>query len=95
MKLSKLQKSIVNNHLQSKETGIWTSQPLDGTLECIKTELLAGRTIRALYETIETRFCSVGSQIMAAPELLGHLSNDYKRNIRRGFAQVFTKLNIH
>jgi hypothetical protein len=93
MKLTPLQKQIIKAHLSSKESGIWTAK-IDGSLSGLKSELVSGRTCCSLYETIETRFCSVVSTIMASAELLGHQSDSYKKSIREGFIQVFKKLDI-
>jgi len=93
MKLSPIQKKIVQAHLESKQSGNWTAK-IDGSLSGLKSELLEGRTCKSIFEMIETRYCSVGSTIMASAELLGHQSESYKKGIRAGFTQVFKNLNI-
>jgi hypothetical protein len=93
MKFSPIQKKIIQAHLESKQSGNWTAK-IDGSLSGLKSELLAGRTCKSIFEMIETRFCSVCSTIMASAELLGHQSETYKAGIRKGFAQIFKNLNI-
>ena len=94
-KLTKLQKQIINAHLKAKAENIFLASPdFDGSLDQVKQSLLRGDTIRWIYETIEYKYCSVGSIILSSGELFNHQSQNYKANIRYGFKILFSNLNI-
>lgn len=61
----------------------------------LRTALIDGKTIHQLHKTIEQKFVSVTSQLMASPQIMGHISEAYKKSYAKGFKELLTKLNIH
>lgn len=77
-------KAIADAHLEAKRSGIFDN-PRVTTKEEVIEALLGGKTLLAVLEEIEIRFCSVGSLLMASHFSFGHHSNNYKANVYKGF----------
>jgi hypothetical protein len=78
-------KMIADAHIRGKING-----KFDDPIVCNKSELLTalkqGKTFSQLLDTIEIRFCSVGTLLLASGTILDqHISNNYKNSIYKGF----------
>lgn len=93
-RITQAQKKIADAHIAAKQANKYDDPTLDGTLAGVKKAMLEGKTIRMVMETIETRYTSVGSQLLASPALFGHQSKNYKAGIYAGFKAFLTNLNI-
>jgi hypothetical protein len=94
-RINQAQKKIAEAHIAAKQANKYDDPQLDGSLDCLKKALLDGKTIRYIMETIETRYTSVGSQLLASPALFGHHSKNYKAGVYKGFKEVLTNLKIN
>ncbi len=84
-RISKQAKAIADKHIAAKLSGQFDN-PQVSTKEDIISSLMAGKTFSAVLETIETRFCSIGTLLLASGIVLDvHLSDNYKANIYKGF----------
>lgn len=75
-------KKIIDAHMKAIESGTFDDLTVKNREELI-TALKAGYTFKALIEEIEIRYCSITSIITARH--FKHLSEAYKRAIRKGF----------
>lgn len=91
-RITKLQKSIADAHIDSMVANIYDDPNLDGSLDSLRVALNDGKTIRYLMEGIVTRNVSITSQIMS--KAMGYTSDAYKKGVYKGFKDILTKLNI-
>lgn len=84
-KISKQAKAIADRHIAAKLSGQFDDPTVTTRAEVMEA-LLAGKTFAAVLETVETRFCSIGSLLMASGIIIdAHLSKNYKANVYKGF----------
>jgi len=93
-RITPIQKKIVDAHIEAKKLNVYSDAPYDGSLQELKRLLLEGKTFRFVFETIETRYCSVGSQLLASGLIFEHMSRNYKTGINKGFKLFLNNLNI-
>lgn len=91
-RITKLQKSIADAHLDSMIANIYDDPTLDGSLDSLRVALSNGKTIRYMMEGIVTRNVSITSQLMT--NHFGYTSEAYKKGVYKGFKDILTKLNI-
>jgi hypothetical protein len=78
-------KMIADAHIRSKINGKFDDPSVSNKAELI-TALHEGKTFSQLLDTIEIRFCSVGTLLLASGTILDqHISNNYKNSIYKGF----------
>lgn len=78
-------KLIADAHIRAKITGIFDDPLVSNKAELIKA-LNEGKTFSALLDTIEIRFCSIGTLLLASGTILQqHISNSYRSGIYKGF----------
>jgi hypothetical protein len=92
-RITATQKKIADAHLAAKVSGEFDNPVVVGREQLVE-QLKAGKTFKAFLDEVETRFCSVGSLVLASPQLLGHQSKAYKANVYRGFKIGLTHINI-
>lgn len=95
-RISKKVKAIADAHLEAKLRGSF-DDPRVASKEEVIASLSAGKTLSAVLEQIEIRFCSITSIILASNVLrlngdVGHLSANYKRDVYRGFKALLPNL---
>lgn len=84
-RISKQAKAIADKHIAAKLNNNFDNPKVSTRAEVMEA-LLAGKTFSAVLETVETRFCSIGSLLMASGIILdAHLSKNYKANVYKGF----------
>lgn len=91
-RITKLQKSIADAHIDSMVANIYDDPTLDGSLDSLRVALSDGKTIRYLMEGIVTRNVSITSQIMS--KAMGYTSDAYNKAVYKGFKDILNKLNI-
>jgi hypothetical protein len=91
-RITKLQKSIADAHLDSMTANIYDDPILDGSLDSLRVALNDGKTIRYMMEGIVTRNVSITSQLMT--NHMGYTSEAYKKGVYKGFKDILNKLNI-
>jgi len=92
-RITKLQKQIIDAHLESAKTGSWNAPPQ--TLDEVKNCLVhCGSTFKQLHEQIVSRHVSITSQLYASPNIFGHVTEAYKKQYTAGFKQLLNSLNI-
>ena len=78
-------KLIADAHIRGKINGKFDDPVVSNKAELIKA-LHEGKTFSQLLDTIEIRFCSVGTLLLASGTILDqHISNNYKNSIYKGF----------
>lgn len=78
-------KLIADAHIRAKINGNFDDPSVSNKAELIKA-LYEGKTFSQLLDTIEIRFCSVGTLLLASGTILDqHISNNYKAGIYKGF----------
>jgi hypothetical protein len=78
-------KLIANAHIKAKITGKFDDPVVNNKAELIKA-LHEGKTFSQLLDTIEIRFCSIGTLLLASGTILDqHISNNYRSGIYKGF----------
>ena len=100
-KITQLQKQIIEAHLKAN-----FSSKLDNafdypdgsnelkTREDVIAALKQGKTIRNLHQEIAFRHVSMTSNLMASPNVFGHVSGAYRRDYTKGFKILLNNLNI-
>ena len=92
-RITKLQKKIADAHIKAFLAGNFDN-PAINSVDELKRALINGKTFDWLYSGIETAYASVGSQLLASPKFFGHISNNYKTSLYKGFKRELTVLNI-
>lgn len=92
-RITATQKKIADAHLAAKIAGKFDDPVVVGRDQLVE-QLKAGKTFKAFLDEVETRYCSVGSLVLASPKLLGHHSHAYKANVYKGFKIGLTHINI-
>jgi hypothetical protein len=92
-RITKLQKKIIEAHLESAKTNNWNVAPetRDEIINCLKN---CNSTFRELHEEIVTRYVSITSQLYASPNIFGHITAAYKKQYTNGFKILLNNLNI-
>jgi len=98
MKITKLQKSIVDKHLQAMQSGNFdyrTSETQKLSKDAFISELKQGKTFEYIHDQVSARYVSITSLLMANRDTFNHLSEAYKRGYRNGFKLLLTNLNTN
>lgn len=91
VRATKSQKAIIDAHLAAKQGESFKCRPIKSTGDLLEA-LKAGETCQALLEEIEYRECSVTSILTS--NIFDHMSENYKRDVRRGFINFLNHYNI-
>jgi hypothetical protein len=92
-RVTKFQKMLIEKHFEAKKTGQWDLNYVK-TLAELKDAYFHGLTVKNSYETIESRYVSITSQLIASTDIFAHLTGAYKRDMTRGFKTIFETLKI-
>lgn len=92
-RITKLQKQIADAHFIAKQANKYDDPLLGGSLDNLKKALLEGKTIRYVTEIIESKYVSIGSQILASSHF-GYRSQSYKAGFYKGFKILLNNLKI-
>ena len=90
-RLNKLQRSIINRHIEAKLADNFDISTGPKSVDEIREALISGKTIKGLFDEIQFRFCSVTSIMLGS---MNHVSQNYRKDIAKGFRRVFETLNI-
>lgn len=94
-KITKLQKQIIDAHLNSAITGEWSAPNGVATKQDVIDRITKGDTLEALHSEIEIRSnISVTSLLMASPKVLGHHSAAYIKEYTKTFKNFLNSVNI-
>ena len=88
--MNKAQRNVVNAHFNARindSFDVDTILSMDGLIDTLND----GKTIKKLYMEIEATFCSIHSAVSA--HVLSHLSQNYKKDIRKGFNKLFVLID--
>lgn len=82
-------KAIAEAHIKAKITGKFDDPIVNNKAEILQ-HLANGKTFSKLLDTIEIKFCSVGTLLMASGVLLDkHITKSYRAGIYKGFKNIF------
>lgn len=93
-KITKLQAEIADRHLLASLTNNWSDEIGKVTVSVVTEGLLKGDSYHFLHKHIVSNNISITSQLMASPQLLGHITEAYKRDYRKGWKVFLTKAGI-
>ena len=98
-RITTTQNNIFKAHLEAfkNDSFDFDGIPSEGKSEDLKTALLDGKTVRALWTYIWDRRVSITSQLMASPSLNGYISKTAIKDCRDGMKHMLNsnQLNIH
>ena len=96
-RITKKQKEIAMAHLLAAKNGTFThvgdfttSEALNG----VKQALMKSETLEMLHNHIEREYVSITSQLMAHPDIFGHIGNSYRKQYIAGFKTFLNRINI-
>lgn len=91
-KITKQTKAIADKYLAAKVSGNFDTidiNPSDPT--ALLNAIKAGKVYKPVLNTIETKFVSVTSMLMASNGTIGYISDAYKKAIYKGFKALLQK----
>lgn len=92
VRITKKQQAIVAAHIDAwKANNFDHTKPLN--IPSLQNALRAGETVKALWDYSFGRV-SITSQMMAHPDIMGHLSGAAKRDISGGFKFILNRLSV-
>jgi len=91
-RLSKSQKAIIDRHFEAKLSKKYNFRPIN-TMDDIRDGLLAGETSDKILNEAE-RNVSITSLLIANHDIIGLLTDAYKREVTREFKKLFNNLKI-
>jgi hypothetical protein len=91
-KITKTQAQIAQAHLMASIENNFDADP--ATSDEMRQGLIEGKKYMAVHKYIVGKHISVTSQLMASPQLLGHLTNAYIRDYKAGFKLLLNQLKI-
>lgn len=97
MRITKLQKQIVDAHLlasQNKKFDFGLTQTTALSREAFLAELRNGKTFEYIHDQIATRYVSITSLLMANPDTFNYVSGAYAKDYTNGFKLLLNNLNI-
>lgn len=96
-RITKKQKEIATAHLQAAKNGTFTFDAgitFVWTIEQFKSALMQSQTCEAIHHYIEVNHVSVTSQLMAHPDIFGHIGDSYRKQYLAGFKSFLNRQNI-
>lgn len=94
-RITPLQKKIADAHMEAFKNKKFDNAPVTSATDLI-LKMKEGKTFEQVYAAIETRYCSVGSTVIAALSFTdNHMSKNYKAGIYKGFKTELTTWGIN
>ena len=95
-KATKIQAAIINAHFEAKESGKWTATAADTiTKEAAIAALKAGKTSEVIFNAVvQHSDISITSALYASGILQVHLTDSYKKAVRKVFVKLLNELGI-
>lgn len=90
-RLTPLQKSIYDRHIEAKLTDTFDDCQASNSDE-LRALLIEGKALRPIIEELETRYVTITSQLYS--NVFGHVSEAYKKQIKQGFRILLNSLEI-
>jgi len=84
-------------HLQAAKNGTFTHLKGSGhgnDLKATYEVLMQGETVEDLHDSIERSYVSITSQLMAHPDIFGHIGDSYRKQYLAGFKTFLNRINI-